>query len=95
MASNGHIFSISAVTEYEIYIGATMAQKPYWEAFLNNVNVLPYDREVAKTAVEISKKLKQMRRQIDIADVFIASTAIRNNLQLSTLYLKHFERIED
>lgn len=95
MSQQDYLFCISAITEYEIYVGATSNQKPYWEEFLNSVEVLPFNREVAKTAAEISKKLKTKRKQLDIADLFIACTAIQSNLQLATLNLKHFERIEN
>jgi tRNA(fMet)-specific endonuclease VapC len=44
--------------------------------------------------VDISSALKRKRKQIDIADLFIAATAISNNLSFATLNLKHFERID-
>ena len=88
-------FCISAITEYEIYTGATENQYQYWQEFLKKTQVLAFDKDVAKVAVEISKALKIKRKQIDIADLFIAATAIENNMPLATLNKKHFERIEN
>ena len=45
-------------------------------------------------AVIINRQLKLKRKQIDLADLFIAVTAITNNLPFATLNRKHFERID-
>ncbi len=50
---------------------------------------------VAQAAVDISNQLKHRRKQIGMADLFIAATAISNNLSLTTINIKHFERIEE
>ncbi len=39
------------------------------------------------------KLLKRTRNLIESADLFIAATAINNNLPLATLNYKHFDRI--
>lgn len=56
--------------------------------------MLPLDKNVAQVAVEINKSLKLKRKQISIADLFIAATAVANDMPLSTLNTKHFERID-
>ncbi len=94
LAMQGYQFQISAITEYEVYSGATTAQLPFWDDLLQKINVLPFDKEVVKQAVIINRRLKQKRKQIDLADLFIAATAITNNLPFATLNSKHFERID-
>ena len=91
----GYDFCMSAVTEFEIYAGATPEQIPYWQNLLENAEVLPFDKKVVAVAVSINKELKRKRKQIGIADLFIAATAIANNIPLSTLNKKHFERIDN
>ena len=91
----GYTFSISAITEYEIYSGAPASQHDYWQDFLQRTTVLPFDKNAVRTAVGINNVLKRKRKQIDIADLFIAATAISNNLPFATLNMKHFERIDD
>jgi len=61
---------------------------------LKTVEVLPFDKEVVKHAVLLTQQLKQKRKQIAFADLFIAATAVSNGLSLATLNKKHFERIE-
>ena len=94
LALQGYQFQISAITEYEVYSGATTAQLPFWDDLLEKINVLPFDKDVVKQAVIINRQLKQKRKQIDLADLFIAATAINNNLPFATLNRKHFERID-
>lgn len=91
----GYTYCISSVTEYEIYTGTTSGQTDFWNKFLQKTEVLSFDKNAAKVAVEINKELKRKRKLIDIADLFIAATAIANNLQFATLNKKHFDRIED
>ncbi len=90
----GFDFSISAITHYEIYSGATALQLPFWTNLLSRTKVLPFDEAVAQTAVDINTILKLKRKQIGIADLFIAATAISNHLSLATLNKKHFDRID-
>lgn len=95
LVRQGYEFSISAITEYEIYSGAPVSQQDYWQDFLKHTQVLPFDKNVVKVAVDINNALKRKRKQIDIADLFIAATAVSNDLPFATLNMKHFARIEN
>lgn len=88
-------YCISAITEFEIYTGTTPIQTDYWEDFLFRTRVLAFDKEVARTAVDISKALKKQSKLIGIADIFISATAVHYSLPFATLNTKHFERIEE
>ncbi|MEO6637415.1 MAG: type II toxin-antitoxin system VapC family toxin [Ginsengibacter sp.] len=90
----GYDFNISAVTHYEIYSGATSAQLPFWTILLARTKVLALDQDVAQVSADINNILKRKRKQIGMADLFIAATAISNNLSLATLNINHFERID-
>lgn len=94
LVRQGYTYYISAVTEYEIYTGAALGQIEFWNNFLQTTQVLPFDKGVAKVAVDINSDLKRKRKQIAIPDLFIAATAIANNLPFATLNKKHFDRIE-
>ena len=90
----GYDFTISAVTHYEIYSGTTTNQVTFWKNLLQRTKVLAFDEIVAQTAVDINNELKRKRKQIEIADLFIAATAVANNLPFATLNKKHFDRID-
>lgn len=94
LALQGYEFQISAITEYEVYTGATTAQLPFWDDLLQEVKVISFDKEVVNIAVMINRQLKQKRKQIDLADLFIAATAITHGLPFATLNRKHFDRID-
>ncbi|RIV19301.1 type II toxin-antitoxin system VapC family toxin [Fibrisoma montanum] len=94
LVRQGYTYSISAVTEFEIYTGAALGQIQFWDTLLQKIQVLPFDKDVARIAVEINSDLKRRRKQIAIPDLFIAATAISNHLPLATLNKKHFERVD-
>ena len=89
----GYDFAISVISHYEIYSGTTITQLSFWQSLLQNTNVLALNKNVAHTAVEINNELKKKRKQIEMADLFIAATSIAYNLPFATLNRKHFERI--
>lgn len=94
LVREGYSFAISAVTKYEIYSGATPSQLAFWDSVLQAITVLPLDEASVDAAVSINKMLKRKRKQIDIADLFIAATAVANKMSLATLNRKHFDRID-
>jgi tRNA(fMet)-specific endonuclease VapC len=90
----GYTFCIRVITEYEIYSGATEAQLDYWQEFLKKIDVIQLDRPAVKEALHINNQLKAKRKQIDLADLFIAPVAVSSNFPVATLNQKHFSRIE-
>ena len=89
------IFMVSAITEYEIYVGNVSAeQEKFWDKLFNRITVLPFDSETDKVAVKIYHELKIKNKLIDIPDILIAATAIKNKLTFATLNTKHFDRID-
>lgn len=95
LVRRGYGFAISVVTKYEIFSGASKEQLEYWNKIMQNISVLSLDSNVVDSAVEINSVLKRKRKQIDLADLFIAATAISHNLSIATLNKKHFMRIDD
>lgn len=95
IVGQGYNYCISSITEYEIYRGASLEQVPFWNNLLLRIQVLPFDKSASRIAVDINRELKSKRKQIEIADLFIAATAIANNLPFATLNKKHFDRIDN
>jgi predicted nucleic acid-binding protein len=94
LVRQGYSFCVSAVTKYEIYAGATPNQLTFWKSIFQAITFMPLDDISVDTAVAINSELKKKRKQIDLADLFIAATAIAHNLSLVTLNKKHFDRID-
>lgn len=94
LVKQGYTYCISSVTEYEIYRGVLPGQIEFWDNLLQKIEVLAFDKAASRIAVDIHFELKHKRKQIAIADLFIAATAIANKLKLATLNKRHFDRIE-
>ena len=95
LIEKGYNFVISSITKYELYSGATQSQIEFWNSILIAITVIPSVENCVDTAVEINASLKRKRKQIELADLFIAATAMAQNLPIATLNTKHFERIDD
>ena len=76
LVKQGYEFSIFAITKYEIFSGATPGQSEFWSTVLQAITVIPFDESVVDKAVDINTDLKRKRKQIALADLFIAATAI-------------------
>ena len=87
---------VTAVTWYELYMGATTPSK--WSDVDNLLNPLPilfFDNVVAAKAALIYQDLQKIHQTIDHRDIFIAATALVHNLPLKTLNIRHFNRISN
>lgn len=85
---------ISSVTEFEIINGATQSHLKFWNGMLTRFAVLDFDSKAARQAADIVAQLKAKRKTIDKPDLFIATTAVINDLALNTLNIKHFVHID-
>lgn len=94
LIDQGYEFAVSAVTKYELYSGATQSQIEFWNSILATISVIPFDESCVDTAVRLNSAFKRKRKQIDLADLFIAATALTHNLPMATLNKNHFERID-
>ncbi len=86
---------VSAVTLFELFAGAKDEQKSNdINYILEYVEILPFTGATAKEAGEIYLKLRNQNKVIETKDLFIGATALFHDLPLTTLNVKHFERIE-
>lgn len=68
---------VSAVTVYELMMGATNDQKKKdVEILLDGISILPFDEEVSLKAAELYHNLRRRNLMIEFRDIFIAATAI-------------------
>jgi len=88
------VFTVSVITEFEIYCGSTDQQVEFWDKLFKNIKVIPLDQKVNREALKIYKDLKKRSKLIEMPDIFIAATAKAHNLKLATNNKKHFERIK-
>jgi len=88
-------YYLSSVTLFELFMGATSPEKEKdIHTLTDELNVLPFDNEVALKAGQIYQELRKKNQLIEFRDIFIAATCLVHELPLATLNKKHFERIE-
>jgi len=95
LASDGWKLRVSSITQFEVLAGVTATQQRYWNEVLERMIVLSFDDRVARVAARLSVELRKQGTGIGVADLFIAATAIANDLPLATLNKKHFARVND
>src|ERR1700733_10503689 len=79
LVRQGYEFAISAITKYEIYSGATESQLAFWNNVLQVITIIPFDEACVDTALNINVNLKRKRKQLELADLFIAASAVTHN----------------
>ena len=85
---------VSAVTLYELYMGATNdSKKQDVKLLTEDLVVLPFDEEVSEKAADIYHQLKSKHHEIEFRDIFIAATCIVNELPIKTMNVKKFSQI--
>ena len=86
---------LSAISKFEFLVGAKLTQLRQTKKNIEGFYILSFNSHVADAASDIAKKLKAKNKIIEFRDIFIAATAIAGDMPLSTLNIKHFERIDD
>lgn len=89
----GQEIFVTSISAYELRLRKTNLE--VIEKILSTLQILPFDDLSSQIAATINKDLKDKRRTIDIRDIFIAATCIRNNCTLLTKNKKHFKPIKE
>jgi tRNA(fMet)-specific endonuclease VapC len=87
---------ISSITLFELLIGAPSNEK--WEeirTLTEDIPVLGFTEKIAAQSAKIYHDLKKSNKLIEYRDIFIAATAIANDLPILTLNKKDFKRIKN
>jgi len=87
---------MSSVTLFELQCGAkTKKHSEDIEKLRRWIGTIPFNDEIAEISAKIYQHLKKEHRLIEFRDIFIAATAIAENLCVATLNTNHFERIPE
>ena len=87
---------ISTITHFELFCGAnSKLKRDELNTILKYLTIVEFSKETSLKSAEIFINLKKKNKLIEFRDIFIASTAIILKTPLSTLNIKHFNRIEE
>jgi tRNA(fMet)-specific endonuclease VapC len=87
-------YYVADVTVFELYMGAKDPAK--WrdvDVILQPLMKLPFNTDTAMEAAKIFQLLQKQGNIIEFRDIFIAATAITNNLPIKTLNTKDFSKV--
>ncbi len=86
--------SISSISVFELYAGAIDNRKINdVKSLLKWLDIIEFDEEIAEMAGNTFIALKKQNKIIDYRDLFIGTTAVFYNLEITTLNIDHFENI--
>ena len=88
---------ISSIISFELYCGAIDNTKKMKEirSLVGSFKIYDFTNFLSEISASIYLDLKSKGISIDTNDIFIAATALTNNLKLCTLNTKHFSRIHN
>lgn len=86
---------ISSVTTFEIYNGLNAKNRQLIDIIFSRIIEIPFNNNIAKQASTIYSDLRKRNQIIEIRDIFIAASAIKNDLSVATKNVKHFNRIDN
>jgi len=86
----------TAVTCFELLSGADESKRGHAvRQLLDAISVLPLDRDAARHAAEVRRKLDRKGEAIGMGDSLIAGIALAHALPLFTRNKAHFQRVEN
>ena len=93
---NNCICFMSSVTLFELQCGAKSEEhSENIRKLCTWIGTIPFDNDIAEISSLIYQRLKNENKLIEFRDIFIAATAIADNLCVATLNSRHFERIKE
>lgn len=87
------LICIPAVVQFEVMVGINDGHRELWQDITEGAVILPFGGDAIDVAVSIFRQLKRKNKLIELSDLFIAATALANDMPLATLNRSHFERI--
>lgn len=87
------VLRLTAVTAYELRIGASFLEQGPTIGRLLGGRTLPLDAQAGSRAGEIAVQLREEGRPIGVADTLQAGICLRYGVPLGTRDTRHFERV--
>ena len=84
---------LPAIVAGELAAGASMANRPRWEAFLAPFFLLPVTPDVAWEYGRADRHLRGVGQLIGANDLWIAATALAHGMPVVTRNVDHFRRV--
>ena len=87
-------FCVSVISRAEIWAGAKDSDQRQIEEMFFSLTVYSVDESVADLAGQFLRQYRKRNQSIQLADAFIAATAVKHSLTLFTYNVSHFSMSE-
>ena len=84
---------LPAIVAGELAAGASMANRPRWEAFLAPCFLLPVTPDVGWEYGRAYRHLRGVGQLIGASDLWTAATALAHGMAVVTRNVEHFKRV--
>jgi tRNA(fMet)-specific endonuclease VapC len=99
LQERGHNIAISTITDFDIYTNNDGEQLMVWMELLQKATMLPFDRFCSDAAYRLHRNQQYLpyhqRKNIGTLHLFIAATAIANEIPLATAEHDIFDGLEN
>lgn len=94
LVSAGRTIGVSTLTVTGVERGLDGTVRDPFEAVVSDVDVVPYDREVAHRAATVLRTLDTEGERIGAVDAMVAATALERGTGVVTRNVSEFRRVE-
>lgn len=95
LVGEGRPLSVSTLSVTEIERGLERSGRERFDATIEDVDVVPYDRKMARRSAGILRTLDDRGTAVGAVDAMVASTALERDGAVLTRNLSEFRRIDD
>lgn len=94
LVADGRVLSASVISLTELERGLDDPQRDLFDSFLDDVDVVPYDRAMAHRGADLLQSLDEQGEPIGTIDAMIAATALERDGRVVTRNVSEFRRVD-
>ena len=91
---DGTALSVSTVSVTEIERGLHDDDRERFDALLRDVDIVPYDRSIARRGADLLRSLDDRGEPIGALDAMVAATALEHDGRVVTRNVSEFRRVD-
>lgn len=94
LVTDGHALSVSTVSVTELERGLDAEGRERFDALLRDVDIVPYDRTIARRGADLLQSLDDRGEPIGALDAMVAATALEHDGRVVTRNVSEFKRVD-
>jgi predicted nucleic acid-binding protein len=94
LVTDGGALSASTVSVTELERGLDADGRERFDALLRDVDIIPYDRTMARRGADLLQSLDERGEPIGVLDAMVAATALEHDGRVVTRNISEFRRVD-